>query len=369
VSLSRSVDAILGPWREQRRYIVIVAALLELALAVSIALVFRHRKGRERLKILEASLVKAEIDRAVKAKADGRNCFRFFEPTLDERRRVLEQDLRRAVENNEFQIFYQPVINARSGRICAFEALLRWCRTDGSNIPPNDFIPAAEKMGLIHSLGRWALISACRETTRWPADVSVAVNLSPLQIARHDLVDTVREALDASGLAPKRLQLEITEGSLLEDVAETVSTFHRLKDLGVSIAMDDFGTGYSSLNYLLKFAFDKVKLDRSLIAEVEKSDQSNVVVRSIITMCNGLGMRTTAEGVETQEQLAFLRKDRCMEAQGFLISKAVNGEQAAGLLARRPPAAREGFGERSELVEAREPETSSRRDDVLPMLT
>ena len=273
-----------------------------------------------------------------KAKADGRNCFRFFDPTLDEvlqRRRVLELDLRHAVANNEFQVFYQPVINARSGQICTFEALLRWYRPDGSNIPPGDFIPVAEKMGLIHSLGGWALATACREATKWPAEVSVAVNLSPVQFARHDLVDTVRQALDASGLAPQRLQLEITEGSLLDDVAETMSTLHRLKDLGVSIAIDDFGTGYSSLSYLLKFPFDRVKLDRSFITDLGKRDQRDIVVRSIIAMCNGLGMRTTGEGVETQEQLAFLEKHRCSEAQGFLISRAVPGEQLPALLADR----------------------------------
>ena len=273
-----------------------------------------------------------------------------------QRRRVLELDLRHAVANNEFQVFYQPVINARSGQICAFEALLRWYRPDGSNISPGDFIPAAEKMGLIHSLGGWALATACQEATKWPAGVSVAVNLSPVQFARHDLVDTVREALDASGLAPQRLQLEITEGSLLEDVAETVSTLQRLKDLGVSIAMDDFGTGYSSLSYLVKFPFDKVKLDRSFIADLGKRDQRDIVVRSIIAMCNGLGMRTTGEGVETQEQLAFLEKHRCTEAQGFLISKAVPGEQLPALLADRMAAAGGTHAEWSEAAPPLQPQ-------------
>jgi diguanylate cyclase (GGDEF)-like protein len=273
-----------------------------------------------------------------KAKADGRNCFRFFEPTLDEvlqRRRVLELELRHAVANNEFQVFYQPVINARSGQICAFEALLRWFRADGSSISPADFIPAAEKMGLIHSLGGWALATACHEAMKWPADISIAVNLSPVQFARPDLVDTVRDALDASGLAPQRLQLEITEGSLLEDIAETGSTLQELKDLGVSIAMDDFGTGYSSLSYLLRFPFDKVKLDRSFIFDLGKHDQRDIIVRSIIAMCNVLGMQTTGEGVETQEQLAFLEQHRCTEAQGFLISKAVAAEEVPALFVER----------------------------------
>jgi diguanylate cyclase (GGDEF)-like protein len=271
-----------------------------------------------------------------KAKSDGRNCFRFFEPTLNEvlqRRRVLELDLRHAVANNEFQVHYQPLIDAQSRQVCAFEALLRWYRPDGSTIPPSDFIPAAEKMGLIHSLGRWVLATACKEAGKWPAHISLAVNLSPVQFAGHDLVGDVREALNASSLAPQRLQLEITENLLLEDSAETVSTLHQLRDLGVGIAVDDFGSGYSSLSYLLKFPFDKVKLDRSLMTEAGQHGRRDVVVQSVIAMCNGLGMRTTGEGVETQEQLAFLRKHGCTEAQGFLISKAIPGKQVPALLA------------------------------------
>jgi diguanylate cyclase (GGDEF)-like protein len=297
-----------------------------------------------------------------KAKSDGRNCFRFFEPTLDEmlqRRRVLELDLRRAVANNEFQVHYQPLIDARSRQVCAFEALLRWYRPDGSSIPPSDFIPAAEKMGLIHSLGRWVLATACREAREWPAQIALAVNLSPVQFAGHDLVDGVREALEASGLAPQRLQLEITEGLLLEDVAETVSTLHQLRAMGVCIAVDDFGSGYSSLSYLLKFPFDKVKLDRSLVSDVGRRDQRDIVVQSVIAMCNGLGMRTTGEGVETPEQLAFLEKHGCTEAQGFLISKAIPGQMVPGLLADLG-AATEGFEKRPTPVTARKVERSAR---------
>jgi diguanylate cyclase (GGDEF)-like protein len=303
-----------------------------------------------------------------KAKSDGRNCFRFFEPTLDEvlqRRRVLELDLRHAVANNEFQVYYQPLIDARSRQVCAFEALLRWHRPDGSSIPPSDFIPAAEKMGLIHSLGRWALATACREAKKWPVDVSLAVNLSPVQFTRHDLVDTVREALDASGLAPQRLQLEITEGLLLEGVAETVSTLHQFKDLGICIAVDDFGTGYSSLSYLLKFPFDKVKLDRSLMIGVGRGDQRDIVVQSIIAMCNGLGMRTTGEGVETPEQLAFLEKHGCTEAQGFLISKAIPGNQVPALLADLMVSKTAMPAKRSKLVTAQKAKKSTK----LPALT
>jgi diguanylate cyclase (GGDEF)-like protein len=302
-----------------------------------------------------------------KAKSDGRNCFRFFEPTLDEvlqRRRVLELDLRHAVANNEFQVHYQPLIDARSRQVCAFEALLRWYLPDGSTIPPGEFIPAAEKMGLIHSLGRWVLATACQEAKKWPADVSLAVNLSPVQFAGSDLVSGVREALEASGLAPQRLQLEITEGLLLEDVAETVSTLHQLRDMGVCIAVDDFGSGYSSLSYLLKFPFDKVKLDRSLMTDVGRRDQRDTVVQSIIAMCNGLGMRTTGEGVETQEQLAFLQQHGCTEAQGFLISKAIPGKQVFELLADLS-ASIESVATRSKPVKARKEKKSAN----LPALT
>ncbi|MFT4119165.1 EAL domain-containing protein [Bradyrhizobium sp.] len=304
------------------------------------------------------SLLKCADLALYKAKADGRNCFRFFEPQLHDvlqRRRVLDLDLRYAMANHEIAVFYQPLINAGSGRICAFEALLRWRRADGSFVSPSDFIPAAEKMGLIHSLGQWALATACRQAATWPAEISIAVNLSPVQFARQDLVDTVRNALTESGLAAGRLQLEITEGSLLEDVAETLSILQRLRELGVSIAMDDFGTGYSSLSYLLKFPFDKVKLDRSLIAEIERCDQSDVVLRSIITMCNGLGMRTTGEGVETEAQLAFLERHSCTEAQGFLISKAVPGDEVPALLAQRQVCEKEPDVEWSEAASPLQP--------------
>jgi EAL domain-containing protein (putative c-di-GMP-specific phosphodiesterase class I) len=182
-------------------------------------------------------------------------------------------------------------------------------------------------------------------------DVSLAVNLSPVQFTRNDLVDAVRGALDASGLAPQRLQLEITEGLLLEDAAET--TLHQLKKLGVCIAVDDFGSGYSSLSYLLKFPFDKVKLDRSLMTEVGRPDQRDIVVQSIIAMCNGLGMRTTGEGVETSEQLAFLEKHGCTEAQGFLFSKAVPGNRVPALLADIAVSATEPPARRPSLATAR----------------
>jgi EAL domain-containing protein (putative c-di-GMP-specific phosphodiesterase class I) len=206
-------------------------------------------------------------------------------------------------------------------------------------------------MGLIHSLGRWVLATACREAKKWPVDISLAVNLSPVQFSGHDLVDGVREALDTSGLAPQRLQLEITEGLLLEDAAEIASTLHQLRDLGICIAVDDFGSGYSSLSYLLKFPFDKVKLDRSLITDLGRGDQRDIVVQSIIAMCNGLGMRTTGEGVETPEQLAFLQKHGCVEAQGFLISKAIPGKHVPELLADLSVSA-ERLARRSKLVTA-----------------
>jgi diguanylate cyclase (GGDEF)-like protein len=322
----------------------------QLHIGCSIGIALAPNDGKEPDKLLKSA------DLALyKAKSDGRNCYRFFEPTLDEvlqRRRVLELDLRHALARNEFQVHYQPLIDARSRQVCAFEALLRWYRPDGSTIPPSDFIPVAEKIGLIHSLGRWVLTTACQEAKKWPADVSLAVNLSPVQFNGHDLVNGVREALDASGLTPQRLQLEITEGLLLEDVAETVSTLQQLRDMGICIAVDDFGSGYSSMGYLLKFPFDKVKLDRSLMTNLGKREQHDIVVQSVIAMCNGLGMRTTGEGVETQEQLAFLQKHGCTEVQGFLISKAIPARQVPELLADLSVSI-ERIAKRSEVVTAR----------------
>ena len=258
------------------------------------------------------------------AKADGRGVYRFFTPEMDVRmqmRRVLEMDLRNATERLEFELHYQPLINLVTDRVSAFEALLRWRHPKRGLVPPNDFIPLAEEIGLINRIGRWALQQACTEAMHWPSDISVAVNLSPAQFKSRTLVLDVISALGASGLPAHRLELEITETVLLNDTEATISTLNQLRDLGVQIAMDDFGTGYSSLGYLRKFPFDKIKIDQSFIQDLPQSPDSIAIVRAVASLGQALGISTTAEGVETEAQLRHLKEEKCTEAQGFLLGK------------------------------------------------
>jgi diguanylate cyclase (GGDEF)-like protein len=270
-----------------------------------------------------------------RAKADGRGCHRFFKLEMDAKlqaRRRLALDLRRALASQEFELHYQPMVNVRELRVSGFEALLRWHRPGRPAVGPQEFIPVAEEIGLILPLGEWALEAACREAAGWPHPMTVAVNLSPVQFREPHLVQAVRGALDRSGLPPDRLELEITETVLLNDTADTLATLHQLRDLGVRISMDDFGTGYSSLSYLLKFPFDKVKIDRSFIRGLGESGECDVIIRAIMGMCNDLGIATIAEGVETSEQLAVLQRRNCTEVQGFLFSPAVPGTEIPALL-------------------------------------
>ncbi|MDO9711855.1 bifunctional diguanylate cyclase/phosphodiesterase [Paracraurococcus lichenis] len=272
-----------------------------------------------------------------RAKADGRGRWRFFEAEMDARmqlRRGLEMDLRRALVLNEFELFYQPIMDVASRRVSGFEALIRWRHPERGLVPPDAFIPLAEEIGLIVPLGEWVLVQACRQAVSWPGAPKVAVNLSPVQFASRGLVDAVAAALEASGLEAGRLELEITETVMLQDTEATLATLHRLKALGVRIAMDDFGTGYSSLGYLQRFPFDKVKIDRSFTRGLEQSRQSNAIVRAVTDLCAGLEMTTTAEGVETEEQFAALLRKGCQEAQGYLFSKPRPAAEVPGLLDR-----------------------------------
>ncbi|MBP1181943.1 putative bifunctional diguanylate cyclase/phosphodiesterase [Methylobacterium sp. PvR107] len=259
-----------------------------------------------------------------KAKADGKGMFRRFDPTLDARvqaRRSLEADLRRAIAVQEFELHYQPLVDARSGRITAAEALVRWRHPERGLIPPADFIPLAEETGLIGPLGQWVLRTACTQAARWPSHIRVAVNLSPTQFRDLRLAETVKAALTASGLAADRLELEITEGVLLADEDRTLATMTRLRAAGVSISMDDFGTGYSSLSYLRRFPFDKIKVDRSFVRQLPGDPESAAIVRAIITMGACLGMTITVEGVETAEQFAFTAASGCHQVQGYHVSR------------------------------------------------
>ena len=259
-----------------------------------------------------------------KAKADGKGTFRRFDPALDARvqaRRSLEADLRRAIAVQEFELHYQPLVDARSGRITAAEALVRWRHPERGLVSPADFIPLAEETGLIGPLGQWVLRTACTQAALWPSHIRVAVNLSPAQFRDLRLAETVRAALTASRLPADRLELEITEGVLLADEERTLATLTRLRAAGVSISMDDFGTGYSSLSYLRRFPFDKIKVDRSFVRQLPGDPESAAIVRAIITMGSCLGMTITVEGVETAEQFAFTAASGCDQVQGYHVSR------------------------------------------------
>ena len=233
----------------------------------------------------------------------------------------MELDLRKAITAGEFELYYQPIVSSTTGRIRSFEALIRWNHPTNGRVPPDKFIPLAEELGLIHSIGSWALSQACKDARNWPEDVSVAVNVSPNQFKTADLVESVRRALGASGLQSNRLQLEVTETVLLNNTDLTLSMLHDLRELGVRIAMDDFGSGYSSLNYLRKFPFDKLKIDKSFIDNIANDQECVAIVRAVTDLARTLGIETTAEGVETQEQRAVLRNMGCDEIQGYLISR------------------------------------------------
>jgi diguanylate cyclase (GGDEF)-like protein len=270
-----------------------------------------------------------------RSKSDGRGIYRFFEPEMDAKmqaRRAMELDLRKALVNNEFEVHYQPLVNLEQNIVCGFEALLRWHHPTKGTIPPNDFIPLAEEIGAIGAIGAWVLKQACREAKSWPPAIKVAVNLSPAQFKSRTLVLDVISALGDSGLAPQRLELEITETVMLQDTDATLETLHQLRELGVRISMDDFGTGYSSLSYLRKFPFDKIKIDQSFIRELSDSDESMAIIRAVTGLGLSFGMSTTAEGVETKEQLRRLRDEGCTEVQGYLLSPPKPAAEVAGML-------------------------------------
>jgi diguanylate cyclase (GGDEF)-like protein len=260
-----------------------------------------------------------------RAKNDFRGTFSFFEAEMDARaqvRRKVEIDLRDAIQNDLLQPYYQPLVDLATGRITGFEALVRWPDPERGMIAPAEFIPVAEETGLIAPLGGLMLRRACMDAALWPDDVRVAVNLSPLQFRTGNLLSLVMDALKQSGLAARRLELEITETLLLEKSSQVLATLHALRALGVRISMDDFGTGYSSLSYLRSFPFDKIKIDRSFVQEVDANRDAQAIIRSIVSLGKGLGVTITAEGVETEAELSCLRAEGCHEGQGFLFSRA-----------------------------------------------
>jgi diguanylate cyclase (GGDEF)-like protein len=270
-----------------------------------------------------------------RAKRDGRGTHRFFEPQMDalmQARHAMEVDLRKALSNGEFELHYQPIVNLESQAITGFEALIRWNHPRRGRVRPVDFIPLAEETALIVPIGEWVLRDACAEAMKWPGDITVAVNLSPVQFKTRNLSLMVMSALSQSGLAPHRLELEITESVLLVDNKATLEILHQLRNMGVRISMDDFGTGYSSLSYLRSFPFDKIKIDRSFVHDLGSSGDSKAIIRAVAGLGSDLGMTTTGEGVETREELDYLRNEGCTEAQGYFLSRPKPASEVLQLL-------------------------------------
>ncbi len=270
------------------------------------------------------------------AKAGGRRTYRFFDPAMEagvKARRAMELDLRRAFLDGEFEIYYQPIVRLRDNRVSGCEALLRWRHPERGMITPTEFIPIAEDTGLIVELGEWALKKACAEAVTWPADIRIAVNVSPVQFRNKGLALKVAGVLASTGLLPDRLELEITEAVLLRD-DEALSILQQLRELGVRIALDDFGTGYSSLSYLQRFPFDKIKIDRCFTKTLGKHAGSSSIIRAVVDIAAANNMTTTAEGVETEQQQMSLRRLGCAEMQGYLFSPARPLDEIAQLLRR-----------------------------------
>jgi predicted signal transduction protein with EAL and GGDEF domain len=320
---SRVIEALSEPFNALGNHVVIGA---------SVGIALAPADGYEADQLLR------NADMALyQAKSEGRGRYHFFEPDMDAKvqaRRSLELDLRRALGAGEFELYYQPIVTLKTGEVSGLEALIRWQHPERGLIPPLDFIPVAEEMGLIVPLGDWVLKEACREAAQWPGRLRVAVNLSAVQFRHPTLSLSVASALSSAGLDPQRLELEITESIVLQDDRGVKETLHQFRALGVKISMDDFGTGYSSLSYLRSFPFDKIKIDRSFIKELGKKEDCRAIVRAVANLGSSLGMITTAEGVESESQLEILRIEGCTEVQGYLFSPPRPAKEIPALLAR-----------------------------------
>jgi diguanylate cyclase (GGDEF)-like protein len=301
----------------------------ELVPSTSIGIAIAPQDGRDGETVLR------NADLALyRAKEAGRGTFAFFEESLNERaqeRRQLETDLRTAIERDEFELYYQPLFDLEQNRICSFEALIRWNHPTRGQISPADFIPVAEDTGLIVPIGAWVVRAACAQAAHWPEHIRVAVNVSPVQFHRGSLNETILRALADSGLAPARLEVEITESIFLEGSDATLKLLHSLRSLGVRVALDDFGTGYSSLSYLQSFPFDKLKIDRSFIQNLLTREGASAIVRAITELAHALNIETTAEGVEETAQLMELRAHGCSSVQGFLFAEPMTAADVGRL--------------------------------------
>jgi predicted signal transduction protein with EAL and GGDEF domain len=277
------------------------------------------------------------------AKGGGRGAFRFFEPELDElmhARRNLEREMRDALANGEFELHYQPFVNTRTREINGFEALLRWHHPHRGLVTPAEFIPLAEETGLIVPLGEWVLRTACAEAAKWPANLKIAVNLSPAQFRSKELVPVIISGLASSGIMSQRLELEVTETVIMHDSEAVFAALGQLRKLGVRIALDDFGTGYSSLSFLQKFPFDKVKIDRSFVKELTSArKEPRLIARAVVRFAVSLGKTTIAEGVETKEQLDILQAEECNEIQGYYFSRPIPASKVMQMVRRKAKAA------------------------------
>ncbi|RDJ14522.1 putative bifunctional diguanylate cyclase/phosphodiesterase [Rhizobium grahamii] len=273
------------------------------------------------------------------AKNSGGKGERFFTADMEaqiEARHALEADLRKAVEREEFELHYQPLYDLSQQRVCGFEALVRWNHPTRGRVPPLEFIPLAEEVGLVVDIGRWVLRRACRDAVYWPEDIKVAVNVSAIQFTDSDLPSDVADALEEAGLTAGRLEIEITESVLMENLDEALPILHVLKQRGIRIGMDDFGTGYSSLSYLRRFPFDKIKIDKSFVNGIVEDREAFAIMRAIILLGDALGMRVTVEGVETAEQMALLQREACDEIQGYHISSPRPAVEVPYLLSQLP---------------------------------
>ena len=322
----RIVDLLSFPYEIEGRQVVVGAS-------VGIAVALDERLNPDEL------MRRADLA-LYRAKGEGRGRLRFFEPQMDQQmqeRRTVEDDLRSALAAGEFELHYQPIVDLASNEIVRAEALIRWRHKTRGLLPPSAFIALAEEIGLSVALDEWVIRQACRKAASWPTSIAVAVNLSPNQFRNRTLVKKVEATLAEAGLAPGRLELEITETSLLLDSEAVFDSLYRLREHGVRLALDDFGTGYSSLSHLQSFPFDRIKIDRSFTKDIGDHAGSLTIVRAVIALATGLGMKTTAEGVETRQQLEMLRKEGCTEMQGFLFSEPLPAPEIDRLLLSTPP--------------------------------
>jgi diguanylate cyclase len=305
----------------------------EIVGATSVGIVLAPRDGNTSHDLLK------HVDIALyRAKKAGPGTVCFFEASDDKSardRRALQRDLERAIERDELFLAYQPFLDIRENRITGFEALLRWQHPARGLILPGEFIPIAEETGLIHQIGEWVVRRACATLSNWPADIRVAVNFSAAQFHNTSILQTIVQALAQAGLAPSRLEIEITESMLISKYGSASSILNSLLQLGVTVALDDFGTGFSSLTYLRKLPFSRIKIDQSFIRDMLAQPDCAAIVKSVIGLAQDLRIGVVAEGVETADQLEYLRQTNCDEVQGYLVSRPVSAEEIFALLNRK----------------------------------